>query len=153
MATQIFFIFAPTWGKWSNFDEYFSYGLKPPTRLYFIEIFLTYRLTRRFQTVHLTEHQSAAPPSSSAKLQKVRHWLYYHVALLATNISPPKVLFEDDFPFPKVGYVRVLPSQASNISLVSCCASHFSSKDSIFHLDMGEFEPDTPKVVLCTQRC
>jgi len=24
--------------------------------------------------------------------------------------------------------------------------------DSIFHLDMGEFEPDTPKVVLCTQR-
>ena len=33
------------------------------------------------------------------------------------------------------------------------CQPFFESKDSIFHLDMGEFEPDTPKVVLCTQRC
>ena len=27
-----FFIFTPVWGKVSNFDEYFSDGLKPPTR-------------------------------------------------------------------------------------------------------------------------
>ena len=30
---QIFFIFIPTWGRKSQFDSYFSNGLKPPTRL------------------------------------------------------------------------------------------------------------------------
>ena len=32
VATQIFFIFIPKIGEDSNFDEYFSDGLKPPTR-------------------------------------------------------------------------------------------------------------------------
>ena len=32
VATQIFLIFIPTWGKWSNLTvAYFSKGLKPPT--------------------------------------------------------------------------------------------------------------------------
>ena len=36
--------------------------------------------------------------------------------VLGTNISPEKPIFEDDFPFPKVGYV----SSLENISS-SCC--------------------------------
>ena len=29
---EIFFIFTPTWGRWTHFGSYFSSGLKPPTR-------------------------------------------------------------------------------------------------------------------------
>ena len=30
----IFFIVTPVWGRWTHVDEYFSKGLKPPTRSY-----------------------------------------------------------------------------------------------------------------------
>ena len=34
VATQIFFLFTPSWGRWTQFDKYFSNGLvQPPTRL------------------------------------------------------------------------------------------------------------------------
>ena len=55
------------------------------------------------------------PPKESLTFQYLRynsnkacsnrfHWLY---PPWNYNISPPKVWFEDDFPFPKVGYVSV----------------------------------------------
>ena len=36
------------------------------------------------------------------------YYIHYYCTLQATNISPKKGTFEDDFPFPKVGYVSFL---------------------------------------------
>ena len=33
---KYFLIFTPIWGRWTHFDQYFSDGLKPPTRFGFV---------------------------------------------------------------------------------------------------------------------
>ena len=43
---------------------------------------------------------------------------YKMYILLGTNISPAKVHFEDDFPFPKVGYVNFL--EGISFSFIQC---------------------------------
>ena len=40
--------------------------------------------------------------------EKPGYLLYMRITLQGTNISPQKWHFEDDFPFPKVGYVNCL---------------------------------------------
>ncbi len=70
MATQIFVIFTPIWGRWTQFDEHiFSKGLKPPTSYedpyitnqYFMECQVRGEMIHQAQMKksHLTKNQSS----------------------------------------------------------------------------------------------
>ena len=56
--------------------------------------------------------------------------LFKHITLQGTNISPQKWHFEDDFPFPKVGYVNSLECN-QNYSQLPDVSRHSSSKTSL----------------------
>ena len=55
--------------------------------------------------------------------------------LLGTNISPQKCHFEDDFPFPKVGYVN--PLEGNDAGWISHCLELRFAKGSSSRLGHG----------------
>ena len=61
---QIFFIFTPTWGRWTHFDEYFSTGLvQPPTSHGFFVMFF-----------HTKEKMTSPPPAGSTPQADSYFW-------------------------------------------------------------------------------
>ena len=63
--------------------------------------------SHRQQTLYYAENKDFTIPSPTKKTKKKKK-LFLRTTLLGTNISLQKGTFEDDFPFPQVGYVTSL---------------------------------------------